>query len=211
MAEKKKTTKKKTPRQASLPAGKARGEATAKKKKTTKKAEVKQEVKKPVVAAAPAPEAQAAPAEAPVKIVSSKPKPKKEKLPKGEKFFGTGRRKEARAKVWLKPGSGQMTCNSKTMKEYFCGRKVLEFQITRPLVVTNTQSNYDVFAEMSGGGIPGQAGALSMGIARALLMISPDFRIKLKREGLLRRDPRMKERKKYGLKRARRAFQYTKR
>lgn len=207
MAEKKKTTKKKT---------------TAKKKKTTKKAEVK-EVKKPaqapasaapVKAAAPKSEVKAeheTPAEKPSKIITRKPKPKKEKLPKGDKFFGTGRRKEATAKVWLKPGSGQLVCNSKTMKEYFCGRKLLEYQIMKPLVVTNTQANYDVYAIMSGGGIPGQAGALSMGIARALLMVSPDFRIKLKREGLLRRDPRMKERKKYGRKRARRSFQYTKR
>ena len=126
-------------------------------------------------------------------------------------FYGTGRRKEAIAKVWVVPGAGEISVNGKNFSEYFCGRKLLEFQVTRPLVVTNTRENYSVFAEAFGGGVPGQAGAVSLGIARALLGVSPDFRTKLKREGLLRRDPRMKERKKYGLKRARKAFQYTKR
>ncbi|MBU0671556.1 MAG: 30S ribosomal protein S9 [Candidatus Margulisbacteria bacterium] len=138
-------------------------------------------------------------------------KPKKVPLPKGQKYYGTGRRKEAIAKVWLKAGSGNFVVNGKGLMEYFCGRKLLEYQVLRPLRVTNTLANYDVFVRAYGGGIPGQAGAVSMGIARALLEVSPDFRVKLKREGLLRRDPRMKERKKYGLKRARKAFQYTKR
>jgi len=138
-------------------------------------------------------------------------KPKKKKLPKGTKYYGTGRRKEARAKVWLKSGEGKISLNGKTLEEYFCGRKLLECQAQKPLVVTNTQSSYDVFAELLGGGVPGQAVALSMGIARALLKVNPEFRIKLKREGLLRRDPRMKERKKYGHKGARKSFQYTKR
>ncbi|MFH1826340.1 MAG: 30S ribosomal protein S9 [bacterium] len=132
-------------------------------------------------------------------------------MPQGPRYYGTGRRKEATAKVWLKPGTGKINVNGKTMEEYFCGRRVLEFQIKRPLEVTNNLTSFDVFAEAFGGGIPGQAGALSLGIARALLIVSPDLRIKLKRVGLLKRDPRMKERKKYGLKRARRAFQYTKR
>lgn len=131
--------------------------------------------------------------------------------PKGPLYCGTGRRKEAVARVKLYPGSGNIFINNHTLSEYFCGRELLEYQATRPLVVTNTAKNYDVHAEAYGGGIPGQAGAVSLGIARALLEVSPDFRVKLKREGLLRRDPRMKERKKYGLKRARRAFQYTKR
>jgi small subunit ribosomal protein S9 len=159
----------------------------------------------------PAPEAAVPQPSAPEPEIVFAPKPKKEKLPKGHKYYGTGRRKEAVAKVWLTPGSGRMSINGKSLKEYFCGRQVLEYQILRPLVVTNTRESYDVHAEALGGGIPGQAGALSLGIARALLEVSPDLRVKLKREGLLRRDPRMKERKKYGLKRARRAFQYTKR
>jgi small subunit ribosomal protein S9 len=211
MAEKKKKTTKKTPRQ-------ARGEATAKKKRTTKKTEKVQaaEEKAKVKAAAAEPIEAEAKAEAPAVEPPKKMKPvaarqKKEKLPKGHKYYGTGRRKEAVAKVWLKPGNGQFNVNSKTMAEYFCGRKLLEFQVTRALSITNTRDQYDVFVEAFGGGVPGQAGAISQGIARALLEVSPDFRIKLKREGLLRRDPRMKERKKYGRKRARRAFQYTKR
>ncbi len=138
-------------------------------------------------------------------------RPKKAAVPKGEKFGGTGRRKEAIARVWLKPGTGNISVNAKPMSQYFCGRRILENKIVKPLEVTNTRGNYDVFAEAYGGGIPGQAGAVSLGIARALLEVSPDFKVKLKREGLLTRDPRMKERKKYGLKLARRAFQYTKR
>lgn len=138
-------------------------------------------------------------------------KPKREKLPGGPRYYGTGRRKEAVAKVWVSSGSGDIKVNGKQMSEYFCGRKLLEYQVKRPLAVTNTSGSYDVHVEAFGGGVPGQAVAASMGIARALLSVSPDFRIKLKREGLLRRDPRMKERKKYGHKRARKSFQYTKR
>ncbi|MBN2057555.1 MAG: 30S ribosomal protein S9 [Candidatus Saganbacteria bacterium] len=145
------------------------------------------------------------------KAVAPAQKKTQVKAPKGHKYYGTGRRKEAIARVWLKPGSGAITLNGQTMSDYLCNRKVLEFKVTRPLAVTNTRTSYDVFAESFGGGIPGQADAIALGIARALLEVSPDLRIKLKREGLLRRDPRMKERKKYGLKRARRAFQYTKR
>ncbi len=177
---------------------------TTKKKKPVKKALIKKEevlVEKAV--AAPVPEAPK-----PEKKVVAKPKKAKAA---GPKYYGTGRRKEAVAKVWLSPGTGKIILNGKDFSEYFCGRKVLENHVTRPFVVTNTRTNYDVEAQAFGGGIPGQAGALSMGIARALLEVSPDFRVKLKREGLLRRDPRMKERKKYGLKRARKAFQYTKR
>lgn len=178
--------------------------AEKKKTKATKKiTRKKKPVKKAEVKIAPAPEAPK-----PEKKVVAKPK--KEKVA-GPRYYGTGRRKEAVAKVWLSPGAGNITLNGKDFSEYFCGRKLLEYYVTRPMVVTNTRANYDVQAEAYGGGVPGQAGAVSLGIARALLEVSPDFRVKLKREGLLRRDPRMKERKKYGLKRARRAFQYTKR
>jgi small subunit ribosomal protein S9 len=134
-----------------------------------------------------------------------------EKKEKAVKYYGTGRRKEAVAKVWLVPGSGNISVNGKSYTEYFCGRKLLEALIKKPLEVTSTTTSYDVIVKALGGGVPGQAGAVSLGIARALLVLNPDFRAKLKKVGLLRRDPRMKERKKYGLKRARRAFQFTKR
>jgi len=136
---------------------------------------------------------------------------KKTKLPKGNKYYGTGRRKEATAKVWLAPGSGNITVNGKDMSEYFCSRKILEIKIRKPFVVTKNEGKFDVFVRALGGGVPAQADAVSLGISRALLEINPELRVLLKREGLLCRDPRMKERKKYGLKRARKAFQYTKR
>ncbi|MDD5382167.1 MAG: 30S ribosomal protein S9 [Candidatus Margulisbacteria bacterium] len=132
-------------------------------------------------------------------------------MPKEQKYYGTGRRKEAVVKVWITPGAGKIVVNGKSFSEYFCGRKVLEYQVLQPFAVTSNQGRFDVYAEAYGGGVPAQATALSLGIARALLKVNPELRIKMKREGLLRRDPRMKERKKYGLKRARRAFQYTKR
>ncbi len=191
MTEKKKTRAEKKP--------------VTRKRRPAKKAEIRKEEIAPAVEApaAAAPEAPRA-EERPV------PRAKKER-PQGPGYYGTGRRKEAVAKVWIYPGSGNIFLNGRPHSEYLCRRKLLEFQVTRPLAVTNTLKNYDVHAEIYGGGVPGQAGAVSMGIARALLGVSPDFRVKLKREGLLRRDPRMKERKKYGLKRARKAFQYTKR
>jgi small subunit ribosomal protein S9 len=189
---------------------KAAKKTTARKKKPAKKAEVKKEevLKKEVAPQVEVPAAVAP--EVPKPAEKAAPKEKKER-PEGPGYYGTGRRKEAVAKVWLYPGNGNITLNGQSYSEYLCGRKLLEYQVTRPLVVTNTLKNYDVHAQIYGGGVPGQAGAVCMGIARALLGVSPDFRVKLKREGLLRRDPRMKERKKYGLKRARRAFQYTKR
>ena len=131
--------------------------------------------------------------------------------PAGTKYYGTGRRKEATAKVWLSPGQGVILINGKDYSEYYCGRKLLEYKVQRPLVITNNRQKFDVYAEVFGGGVPGQAGAVSLGIARALLVVSPDLKTKLKSEGLLTRDPRMKERKKYGLKRARKAFQFSKR
>jgi small subunit ribosomal protein S9 len=179
-------------------------------KKPPKKAEVKKE--EAMMPSAGAVEVQApavpAPQAPPAEKVARKPK---KEMPAGPKYYGTGRRKEATAKVWLTPGSGKILLNGRSVADYFCGRKLLEFLALRPLAATNTQSSYDVHAEVFGGGVPGQAGAVCMGISRALLAVSPDFKVKLKREGLLTRDPRMKERKKYGLKRARRAFQFTKR
>jgi small subunit ribosomal protein S9 len=129
----------------------------------------------------------------------------------GAVYYGTGRRKEAVAKVWLKPGKGKITVNDRPYKEYFVKRSGLELAVTSPLTLTKTDGQYDVIAQALGGGMVGQAGAVSLGVARALLQLNPEFRLVLKREGLLRRDPRMRERKKYGRKRARRAFQFTKR
>jgi len=136
---------------------------------------------------------------------------KKRILPSGNKYYGTGRRKEAVAKVWLVAGSGKITINQRPMGQYFANRKLLEYYVNRPLVATQSTDKYDVYAFVAGGGVPGQAGAVSLGIARALVEINPDLKTALKRVGLMTRDPRMKERKKYGLKRARRAFQYSKR
>jgi len=132
-------------------------------------------------------------------------------LPKEHKFFGTGRRKEATAKVWLFPGSGKIMVNGKSAKDYFCNRAVLMVKVNGPLEVIASTGKYDIFATVLGGGVAAQATAVSMGIARALVRMNSELKPPLKKQGLLTRDSRMKERKKYGLKRARRAFQYTKR
>jgi len=177
-------------------------------KKVKKKAPVrkKKEVK-PVEAAVPAVEVKvsAPPPPAPVRA-----KPKAPKIT-GPRYFGTGRRKEATAKVWMTPGSGKIMVNDRPLSQYFCGRKVLEYYATRPMVVAQLEGKYDVFAEAFGGGISGQAAAVGLGMARALIQLNPALKSALKQQGLMTRDPRMKERKKYGLKRARRAFQYSKR
>jgi small subunit ribosomal protein S9 len=123
---------------------------------------------------------------------------------------GTGRRKNAVARVRLQPGEGRITVNDKDMLA-FLGRRVLELAALAPLRVTSTQRKFDVSVKVEGGGTSGQAGAIAHGIARALCAYDPDYRPALKKAGLLTRDPRMKERKKYGLKRARKAPQYTKR
>jgi len=126
-------------------------------------------------------------------------------------FYGTGRRKTAVARVRLLPGTGQFTVNSKTLNEYFGGRQLYEIVINQPLRVTNTTGRYNVSVKVVGGGVSGQAGAVRHGIARALLQSDETLRAALKKAGLLTRDSRMKERKKPGLKRARKAPQYTKR
>lgn len=110
----------------------------------------------------------------------------------------------------MRPGSGQILVNGRELSEYF-GRPVLERVVKTPLVITETEGRFDVIANVTGGGSSGQAGALRHGIARALLQVDGEFRIPLKRAGLLTRDPRMKERKKYGLKKARKAPQFSKR
>ena len=123
---------------------------------------------------------------------------------------GTGRRKNAIARVRLSPGEGRITVNDKDPLAYL-GRRELERAALAPLRVTNTQRKFDVTVKVVGGGTSGQAGAIAHGIARALCRYDPDLRSSLKKAGLLTRDARMKERKKYGLKRARKAPQYTKR
>ncbi len=126
-------------------------------------------------------------------------------------FYGTGRRKTAVARVRLLPGTGQFIVNNKTIVEYFGGRPLHELVVMMPLRLTNTAGRYNVSVKVVGGGTTGQAGAVRHGIARALLQADEALRPLLKKNGLLSRDSRMKERKKPGLKRARKAPQYTKR
>jgi small subunit ribosomal protein S9 len=125
-------------------------------------------------------------------------------------YYGTGRRKSSVARVRLVPGNGEVIVNERHLDEYF-GKKTLEMIVKQPLVLTDTEGRFNVIAKVNGGGTTGQAGAIRLGIARALLKAEPSLRPALKRAGFLTRDPRMKERKKYGLKGARRAPQFSKR
>ena len=125
-------------------------------------------------------------------------------------FYGTGRRKKSIARVRLVEGKGDITVNGKTLDEYF-GTEILKVIVKQPLTVTNTASKYDVICKVEGGGYTGQAGAIRHGISRALLEVNDEYRPALKANGFLTRDPRMKERKKYGLKKARKAPQFSKR
>ncbi len=125
-------------------------------------------------------------------------------------YYGTGRRKKSVARVRLVPGSGIVTINNRGIDDYF-GLETLKTILNQPLVLTNTIGKFDVIVNVSGGGFTGQAGAIRHGIARALLEVDEEFRPALKAAGYLTRDPRMKERKKYGLKAARRAPQFSKR
>ncbi|MDN5346982.1 MAG: small subunit ribosomal protein [Clostridia bacterium] len=125
-------------------------------------------------------------------------------------YYGTGRRKEAVARVRLVPGEGRIIINGRPVDEYF-GQKMLEIMVRQPLELTNTMGHYDVLAKVEGGGITGQAGAVRLGIARALLQADGELRPILRKAGFLTRDPRMKERRKYGLKKARKAPQFSKR
>ena len=125
-------------------------------------------------------------------------------------FYGTGRRKKSIARVRLVDGKGTITVNGKSIDEYF-GTEVLKTIVKQPLTATNTLDKYDVIAKVVGGGFTGQAGAIRHGIARALNDANTELRPTLKTNGYLTRDPRMKERKKYGLKKARKAPQFSKR
>ena len=128
----------------------------------------------------------------------------------GNKYYGTGRRKSSVARVYLVPGTGKVTINKRDIDDYF-GLETLKVIVRQPLTATDTTAQYDVQVNVRGGGYTGQAGAIRHGIARALLTVDEEFRPTLKKAGFLTRDPRMKERKKYGLKAARRAPQFSKR
>ena len=125
-------------------------------------------------------------------------------------YLGTGRRKSSVARVYITPGTGVITVGEKTLEEYF-PQDILRMVVKSPLVLTNTEGQYDIYINVYGGGATGQAGAMRHGIARALLEAGEDFRPVLKQAGFLTRDSRAKERKKYGLKGARRAPQFSKR
>ncbi|MHB0999736.1 MAG: 30S ribosomal protein S9 [Armatimonadota bacterium] len=126
------------------------------------------------------------------------------------KYYATGHRKNAVAKVWISPGTGNITINDRPASEYL-GRRTLEMIIRQPMAITDVDGTFDVIVSANGGGISGQAGAIRHGISKALIVADPEFRTVLRRLGYLTRDPRVKERKKYGRKRARRAFQFSKR
>ena len=127
-----------------------------------------------------------------------------------ERFYGTGRRKKSIARVYLVPGTGKITVNKRDIDEYF-GLETLKLIVRQPLAATQTADKFDVLVNVHGGGTNGQAGAIRHGISRALLQADNEYRPTLKAAGFLTRDPRMKERKKYGLKAARRAPQFSKR
>ena len=126
------------------------------------------------------------------------------------RYYGTGRRKSSIARVYLVPGTGKITINKRDIDEYF-GLETLKVIVRQPLVATESEGKFDVLVNVTGGGYTGQAGAIRHGISRALLTVDEDFRPILKKAGYLTRDSRMKERKKYGLKKARRAPQFSKR
>ncbi|HEX8503459.1 MAG: 30S ribosomal protein S9 [Pyrinomonadaceae bacterium] len=125
-------------------------------------------------------------------------------------YYGTGRRKTATARVYLRPGTGEIRVNRKTFEEYF-PNQALRMVIRQPLTLTDTASKFDIVVNVAGGGPAGQAGALRHGITRALMVFNSDLRPALKDAGLVTRDPRAKERKKYGQKGARKRFQFSKR
>jgi len=133
-----------------------------------------------------------------------------QKLDKQGRAYATGKRKDAVARVWLKPGSGKIVVNTKPLETYFA-RPVLRMLIQQPFTISNRQGQYDVTCQVSGGGLSGQAGALRHGVSKALTFYEPDLRGVLKKGGFLTRDSRVVERKKYGRKKARRSFQFSKR
>ena len=132
------------------------------------------------------------------------------KVDKYGRAYATGKRKDAVARVWIKPGTGKTTVNGRTLEVYFA-RPVLRMIIGKPLVVANRVGQYDLMISVAGGGLSGQAGAVRHGLAKALTNFEPELRPTLKKEGFLTRDSRVVERKKYGKRKARRSFQFSKR
>jgi len=128
----------------------------------------------------------------------------------GIEYYATGRRKTSTARVFLRPGKGAITVNHREFEQFFC-TDTLRMNVRRPLVLTETGEQFDIVATTAGGGVAGQAGALRLGIARALVVFNAEFRSGLRKAGLLTRDPRAKERKKYGMAGARKRFQFSKR
>ncbi len=126
------------------------------------------------------------------------------------RYYATGKRKNSIARIWMMPGSGKITINDRPVDQYF-GRDVLKMIIRQPFEVTGMLDRFDVLASVTGGGSSGQAGAIRHGISKALLAVDTEAKVKLRKEGLLTRDPRSKERKKYGQKGARARFQFSKR
>ena len=131
-------------------------------------------------------------------------------MEKENTFYATGKRKTAIARTWLTPGSGKITVNNQPVEDYF-PVETFRLELTKPFNLTDTFGSFDVKANVTGGGISGQAGALRHGITKALILINPDSRLTLKKAGYVKRDPRVKERKKYGQKGARARFQFSKR
>lgn len=125
-------------------------------------------------------------------------------------YYATGRRKTAIARTWVKPGNGNVTINDRPLEDYF-KLESAKTEMLQPFVITNTSGKYDVRVRVLGGGVNGQSGAIRLGITKALMQIDPDFRQPLKRAGFVKRDPRAKERKKYGQRGARARFQFSKR
>ena len=152
--------------------------------------------------------AQTAPAAAPAPDAA--PEAAKPKIDPQGRAYATGKRKNAIARVWIKPGTGKITINDRDSPVYFA-RPVLRMMINQPFGVVNRAGQYDVVCSVTGGGLSGQAGAVRHGLAKALTNYEPDLRPALKREGFLTRDARVVERKKYGKKKARRSFQFSKR
>ncbi len=132
------------------------------------------------------------------------------KASKAARYYGTGRRKSSVARVYLVPGTGKVTINKRDIDDYF-GLNTLKMVVRQPLELTQTADKFDIICTVRGGGLTGQSGAIRHGVSRALLKADADYRPALKKAGFLTRDPRMKERKKYGLKAARRAPQFSKR
>jgi len=127
-----------------------------------------------------------------------------------ERYYATGRRKSSIARVWLEPGQGTFEVNNRALDDFF-GRETLKMIVHQPFEVTDTRGRFNVYASVRGGGMSGQAGAIKHGISKAILEVDPEYREALKRAGFLTRDPRVKERKKYGQRGARASFQYSKR